>query len=96
MNIKKFKVVGVDNFGDEFWEEKREEISLDECVCKVFSEGIGRLVDECIVEGDNGLELEKSNFIEVLDECGFKVEDGEGKIWFGDDGGMIVREDELK
>ena len=40
MNIKKFKVVGVDNFGDEFWEEMREEISLDECVCKSLKQSV--------------------------------------------------------
>ena len=92
MELKKFEVVEVDNFGDEFNVIVREDVSLDECVCAVFSEEIGRFVNECIVGGDNGLEFERSNFNEYLDECGFKVENGEGSIWFGDEGGMIVRE----
>tara|TARA_R100000030_G_C3235152_1_gene119208 strand:- start:636 stop:929 length:294 start_codon:yes stop_codon:yes gene_type:complete len=92
-NKKKFEVANLDNFGDEYNVKVREAFDLDCMVAEVFSERIGHLADSCIVINDNDkLEFEKKDFVSGLDDCGFMFENGEGHVWFGEEGGMVIRE----
>ena len=93
---KKFKVVSVDNYGDEFFTKVVEDFDLNDCVANVYLEGMRAVMDGCIEEDENGvLKLDKKGYFRGVEDSGFMFVEGEGHIWFGDEGGKVVREVEV-
>ena len=95
-NSKKFEVVDIDSYGDEhnykiMVADSKDE--LNDVVALVYLEGMKSMMDSYIIEDENGvLVFEKKDYIRGLENCGFMVVNGEGQIWFGDEGGKVVRE----
>lgn len=91
---KKFEVVSVDNYGDEFFTKVVEDFDLNDCVANVYLEVMKGVMDGCIEEDENGvLKFDKKGYFRGVEFTGFRIEkNGEGSVWWGDEGGYAIRE----
>ena len=91
---KKFEVVSVDNYGDEFFTKVVEDFDLSDCVANVYLDGMRELMDSYIEEDENGvLKFDKKGYFRGVEFTGFRIEkNGEGSVWWGDEGGYAIRE----
>ena len=90
---KKFVVSHTSNCGDEYNAKTVDAFDLEDCVANEYLNSMKGLMTLFIVEnGDGELEFEKEDFIKSIDDVGFKVKNGEGSVWWGDEGGKVIRE----
>ena len=91
---KKFVVSETSNCGDEFNAKTVDAFDLEDCVANEYLNSMKELMNVFIVENADGvLEFEKEDFIKHIDDVGFRVEkNGEGSVWWGDEGGKVIRE----
>jgi hypothetical protein len=90
---KKFVVSHTSNCGDEYNAKTVDAFDLEDCVANEYLNSMKGLMTLFIVENADGeLEFEKEDFIKSIDDVGFKVKNGEGSVWWGDEGGKVIRE----
>ena len=90
---KKFVVSHTSNCGDELNAKTVDAFDLEDCVANEYLNSMKELMNVFVVENADGvLEFEKEDFIKSIDDVGFKVENGEGLVWWGDEGGKVIRE----
>ena len=91
---KKFEVVSVDNYGDEFFTKVVEDFDLSDCVANVYLDGMRELMDSYIEEDENGvLKFDKKGYFRGVEDSGFMIVNGEGQLWWGEsENSKVVRE----
>jgi len=91
---KKFVVSHTSNCGDEFNAKTVDAFDLEDCIANEYLNSMKELMRVFVVENADGvLEFEKEDFIKSIDDVGFRIEkNGEGSVWWGDEGGKVIRE----
>jgi len=80
---KKFVVSNTSDCGDEFNPIEVEAFDLEECVANEYLNSMRELMNVFVENVDGVLEFDKEDFLKHIDDVGFKVENGEGSIWWG-------------
>ena len=91
---KKFVVSHTSNCGDEYNAKTVDAFDMEDCVANEYLNSMRELMNVFVVYNADGvLEFEKEDFVKHIDDVGFRIEkNGEGSVWWGDEGGKVIRE----